>query len=70
MTETAEATQEAPPREETAKRPWWLRHYTFIGTAVEIGQLIGKLVRLLVCQLNRLRRHVFRLSSLWGCCWR
>jgi uncharacterized membrane protein len=30
----AEASQEAPPREKPAKRPWWLRHYTFIGTAV------------------------------------
>ena len=28
------ATSPAPPREETAKRPWWLRHYTFTGTAV------------------------------------
>ena len=35
MTDTAEATEEAPPREEApAKRPWWLRHYTFTGTAV------------------------------------
>ena len=35
MTDTAEeTTDEAPPREETAKRPWWLRHYTFTGTAV------------------------------------
>jgi uncharacterized membrane protein len=30
----AEASEEAPPREEPAKRPWWLRHYTFMGTAV------------------------------------
>ena len=35
MTDTAEETpQAAPPREDTAKRPWWLRHYTFTGTAV------------------------------------
>ena len=34
MTDTAEATEEAPPQEEPAKRPWWLRHYTFTGTAV------------------------------------
>ncbi|HET6732295.1 alpha/beta hydrolase [Mycobacterium sp.] len=35
MTNTAEeTTQEAPPREETAKKPWWIRHYTFFGTAV------------------------------------
>jgi uncharacterized membrane protein len=34
VTDTAEATDEAPPREEIAQRPWWLRHYTFTGTAV------------------------------------
>jgi uncharacterized membrane protein len=35
VTDTAEErTQEAPPREEAAHRPWWLRHYTFFGTAV------------------------------------
>ena len=35
MTDTAEATEETPPREETPpKHPWWLRHYTFFGTAV------------------------------------
>ena len=36
MTNTAEeTTQEAPPpRDETPKRPWWLRHYTFTGTAL------------------------------------
>jgi uncharacterized membrane protein len=34
MTETAEATTEAPPREEAVKEPLWLRHYTFFGTAV------------------------------------
>ena len=35
MTDTAEATEEVPPREEApAKRPFWLRHYTFAGTAV------------------------------------
>jgi uncharacterized membrane protein len=31
---TAQAPEEAPPREKPAKRPWWLRHYTFTGTAV------------------------------------
>jgi len=35
VTNTAEdTTQEAPPRRETAKSPWWLRHYTFTGTAL------------------------------------
>jgi uncharacterized membrane protein len=34
MTETAEATTEAPPREEAVRKPLWLRHYTFFGTAV------------------------------------
>ena len=34
MTHTAETTEETPPQEKTAKRPWWLRHYTFTGTAV------------------------------------
>ena len=35
MTDTAEATEETPPREETPpKHPWWLRRYTFFGTAV------------------------------------
>jgi uncharacterized membrane protein len=35
VTHVAEAeAQESPPRDETAKRPWWLRHYTFTGTAV------------------------------------
>ncbi|MDT7762918.1 MAG: hypothetical protein QOC63_2338 [Mycobacterium sp.] len=34
MTDTAEKASEAPPRKEPAKRPWWLRHYTFMGTAV------------------------------------
>lgn len=38
MTNTAEETaQDAPPREETAKSPWWLRHYTFFGTAVGLA---------------------------------
>jgi uncharacterized membrane protein len=32
-------TQEAPPREEAARRPWWLRHYTFTGTAVGLAFL-------------------------------
>jgi uncharacterized membrane protein len=34
VTDTAEKASEAPPRKEPAKRPWWLRHYTFMGTAV------------------------------------
>jgi uncharacterized membrane protein len=34
VTETAAEASEAPPRAELAKRPWWLRHYTFTGTAV------------------------------------
>ena len=34
MTETAAEATEAPPPAEPAKRPWWLRHYTFTGTAV------------------------------------
>ena len=35
MTVTAEKTEEAPPPQEpTTKRPWWLRHYTFTGTAL------------------------------------
>jgi uncharacterized membrane protein len=34
VTDTAEEASEAPPRREPAKRPWWLRHYTFMGTAV------------------------------------
>jgi uncharacterized membrane protein len=34
MTETAEVREAAPPQVEApAKRPWWLRHYTFFGTA-------------------------------------
>ncbi|MCV7170625.1 alpha/beta-hydrolase family protein [Mycobacterium manitobense] len=36
MTETAEAEPQAPPQDEQppAKRPWWLRRYTFFGTAL------------------------------------
>ena len=34
MTDTAEATEKAPAPESPAKHPWWLRHYTFFGTAV------------------------------------
>ncbi len=34
MTDTAEATEEAPAPESPAKHRWWLRHYTFFGTAV------------------------------------
>jgi uncharacterized membrane protein len=34
VTDTAETTEEAPPQQKPAKRPWWERHYTFTGTAV------------------------------------
>jgi uncharacterized membrane protein len=34
VTDTAEETEQAPPQDEPAKKPWWLRHYTFTGTAV------------------------------------
>jgi uncharacterized membrane protein len=34
VTETGAQTQEAPPRAEPAKKPWWSRRYTFTGTAV------------------------------------
>jgi uncharacterized membrane protein len=34
VTETAQATDDVRAREEPAKRPWWLRHYTYTGTAV------------------------------------
>ena len=34
MTVTAETTDETPPQEEPAKKPWWERRYTFTGTAV------------------------------------
>lgn len=35
MTDTAEAVDEAPPQEELPpKKPWWIRHYTFFGTAL------------------------------------
>ncbi len=35
MTDTAEAVDEAPPQEELPpKKPWWVRHYTFFGTAL------------------------------------
>ena len=36
MTDTAEAVDEAPPQEKSPpKRPdWWVRHYTFFGTAL------------------------------------
>ena len=34
MTETAEAVEDAPPREELPPEPdWWVRRYTFFGTA-------------------------------------
>jgi uncharacterized membrane protein len=33
-TDATEATEETPPPKEPVKRPWWLRHYTFTGTAV------------------------------------
>jgi uncharacterized membrane protein len=34
VTQTAEATDEAPPQHKPAKKAWWVRHYTFTGTAV------------------------------------
>jgi uncharacterized membrane protein len=34
VTDTAETTEETPPRQKPAKKPWWERHYTFTGTAV------------------------------------
>ena len=34
MTDTAETTEKAPPQEKPTKKPWWLRRYTFTGTAV------------------------------------
>jgi uncharacterized membrane protein len=34
VTDTAETTEQAPPQEKPAKKPWWLRHYTFTGTAL------------------------------------
>jgi uncharacterized membrane protein len=34
VTDTVEAIEEAPPREAPPRKPWWLRHYTFTGTAV------------------------------------
>jgi uncharacterized membrane protein len=37
--EVVEQTGQAPPKEETGKRPWWLRHYTFTGTAVGLAFL-------------------------------
>jgi uncharacterized membrane protein len=34
VTNTAEVTEQAPPQQGPAKKPWWERHYTFTGTAV------------------------------------
>lgn len=35
MTDTAEAVDEVPPQEESpSKSPWWVRRYTFTGTAL------------------------------------
>ena len=34
MTDTAEAVEDAPPQEEPPKPDWWVRHYTFTGTAL------------------------------------
>jgi len=34
VTDTAETIKKSPPQEKPAKKPWWLRHYTFTGTAV------------------------------------
>jgi uncharacterized membrane protein len=39
VTDTAETIDEAPTPADSAKRPWWLRHYTFMGTAVGLGFL-------------------------------
>ncbi len=34
MTDTAEAVDDAPPQEQLPPEPdWWVRHYTFFGTA-------------------------------------
>ncbi|MDT7730850.1 MAG: hypothetical protein QOK45_1103, partial [Mycobacterium sp.] len=34
MTDTAETSEDTPPQQKPAKKPWWERHYTFTGTAV------------------------------------
>ena len=34
MTDTAETIEQAPPHETPARKPWWVRHYTYTGTAV------------------------------------
>jgi uncharacterized membrane protein len=34
VTDTAETSEDAPPQQKPAKKPWWERHYTFTGTAV------------------------------------
>jgi len=34
VTDTAEAVEDAPPQEEPPKPDWWVRHYTFTGTAL------------------------------------
>ncbi len=47
MTDTGEgavATQDTAPQQQSppaspAKRPWWIRHYTFTGTAVGLAFL-------------------------------
>ncbi|OBF36238.1 hypothetical protein A5724_13640 [Mycobacterium sp. ACS1612] len=37
MTDTAEATEQAPPEEKRARKPWWVRHYTYTGTTVGLA---------------------------------
>ena len=37
MTDTAETTAEAPPQQKSANKPWWVRHYTYTGTAVGLA---------------------------------
>ena len=34
MTDTAEAIEESPPTQQPPKQAWWVRHYTFTGTAL------------------------------------
>jgi uncharacterized membrane protein len=37
VTYTAETTEQAPPHEKPASKPWWERHYTYTGTAVGLA---------------------------------
>ncbi|MGV0642260.1 alpha/beta-hydrolase family protein [Mycolicibacterium sp. XJ2546] len=32
--DTAEVVQEEPPQQRPSRKPWWVRHYTFTGTAM------------------------------------